>query len=322
MKHILSLMLVLVLFPMSGAWAKSCSLSNLSNCDKASMIVMIKDIIDIRRSANGGGVSFINDFYDKLDNGQIIEARKMYEDNDHLFKELENWDDTMYTVRLYGFKEVSENTYKYRVVLHLGWDGINDYEVVVLIRDGKLVPLSVEKVVEEVYSSSGVKYVSLQGSSQSRIVSRKDNSEREIVKEENREMLFPYKFFNIRLLGNDDYLIYDENVWELMNLNILNMKTGHKDYYSYSVLIPTSDEKYFIVCPSEKINLSLVDSACIYDLSVGKDIYELKEKVLLCQYDKESNRAVFTMMHSKMDRDPSRKLYYSFDTGKITEESL
>ena len=232
-KYILSLMLVLVLSPMSGAWAKSCSLSNLSNCDKASMIVMIKDIIDMRRPVNGDGVNLINDFYDKLDKRQIIEARKMYEDNNHLFKELENWDDTMYTVRLYGFKEVSENTYKYRVVLHLGWGGVNDYEVVVLIRDGKLVPLFVEKVIEEVYSSSGVKYVSLQSSSQSRIVSRKSNTEREVVKEKNEETPSVYIFSNIRSLRNDDYLIYDENVWELMNSTILNMKTGHKNHYSY-----------------------------------------------------------------------------------------
>jgi hypothetical protein len=290
------------------------------------MVVMIKDMIEMRKQVSDENIELIKRFYDKLDRGSLIDARAMYTDPGHIFKMVEDWSDADMVKNLYGFQKLNDNNYRYRLFLrsfeetegYKGYETLVDYEIEVRIEAGKIVPVYAERVVEEVYSSEGVKYISLHSPSRSRFVSRKGKVEKEIVGEKgvDGDVFLPTQYDKIMSLKNDNYLVYENHFWESFSLSLLNVKTGEiKEFPGFSAKV-TDDERYLMMYPSDVIKYS--DNGAIYDISAGKTIYELPHNVFSCKYDKEANAAVFDIHY--YGGEGESEIRYHFDTGKVEGE--
>jgi len=281
-------------------------------------------------SGEDPNITTIRKYYFEITKGNLQNAYNMYKEKKVSFETYKEWYKDALIANPVEFKKMGDNCYKFKVQFQNHNQEQELYRVTMKVDEGKIIPISSEKIIESPISFGNITAFVKQRFSKTYLV-LSENRKEQILDEGSNSLLgdSPIIAGPLKFSPEGNYLISHVYGWEWHGINVYDVKNKKR---VLKLCLPfvanfTPDEKYFFACARDdffgayyNIIYSVPDFKEIYNPSPEKDHwYYAKE----CEYDKDKQVIRFKLDvysikgETKQKEKQSKIVEFSTITGGI-----
>jgi hypothetical protein len=239
-------------------------------------------------------ITIIRKYYFEITKGNLENAYNMYQDKKVSFETYNEWYKDTIMANPVEFKEIGDNRYQFKV--HFQDDNKEQelYRVVMEVNEGKIIPISSEKMITSPISFEDITAFVKQQQSKTYLV-LSENGKEQILDQGSDSPLNcengPVISGPLKFSPEGNYLMCDIYGWEWSGINIYDVKNKKKILELTSSFIAsfTPDEKYFFACAKNDLFgeyygkvYSVPDFKESYNALAGNDYVNID-----CEYDED-----------------------------------